>query len=569
MTQDKGKSGVDALAPTFMTDEPPDLAVKGTVCEPGKIYGGNLQVLGLLGQGGMGEIYLVRHTGDGGQYAMKVLRPLVAARADMVQRFREECRAMMTELVGHESFVRVFHVADDPQIGPFMLMEVLRGKTLAQLLGALGKLSLAHALPIGVEIAQAAQALHERGIIHRDLKPDNVFLTVSEDARRGHGLKLLDLGAAKFQKSSAPATAMHKAIGTGKYMSPEHIKTKPLGPTSDVYSLSHIVYEMIAGKHAFGAHHPNPSHFDYQMWHLNAQPDSLVARAPGTPPSLWAVLERGMRKAPEERWPSMRDFAAALRDVERQVAMTKEAATEEAQRISEVLSSRAPNVGSAVAQTGQLVGVLGPIAGAVVALSAKTHGIGSDPSNEVAVPDPSIAPRHGRIVVHPTGITEIYDDIGGLSINDKPTRFAVLRHGDRVRIGAGVFEYRSARGSVAVGAGGTVKMDHAAEGRAQSSPSLPAHPRPAAGVPASPAAPHETGPALPTRPVIPPGQLAAPAYPPPPFGPPASPSPRRSARVVAIIFVAVLLVGVAVAALLAARAGLLSHESSDLEGVSG
>jgi eukaryotic-like serine/threonine-protein kinase len=276
------------------------------------LYGGQYLVKAVLGVGGMAEVYLVEHQTLRAQFALKVLRQELRERADIVQRFRSEARALWE--LSHSSFARVHHAGDDPQIGPFMVMEVLRGKTLAQTLKKNRYIEVSDAIGIGVEIAEACEAMHRLGIIHRDLKPENIFLTLLEP-QMTRGLKLLDLGAAKIAKYGDPATAADKQIGTGKYMSPEHIRGEALGPASDVYSLGHILFEMVSGTPVFGATHPNPSHLEYQVWHLQAQPERLSTRMKGAPKDLDDVLWQAMQKHANHRFQSMAAFAGALQAV--------------------------------------------------------------------------------------------------------------------------------------------------------------------------------------------------------------------------------------------------------------
>ncbi|NUP09221.1 MAG: protein kinase [Polyangiaceae bacterium] len=498
MTNDTSRATADALAATHLATEHGE---KGVVCEAGRVYAGQYLVRGLLGYGGMGEVYLVEHQILKADFALKVLRPSYRIRPDIVQRFRAESRALWE--LSHPNFVQVHHAGDDPEIGPYIAMEVLRGKTLAQLIETKGKLSIEDALPIAIDIADAAQAMHEAGIIHRDLKPDNIFVTTRDNKDKRRCIKLLDLGAAKIAKYGGPATAENRTIGTGKYMSPEHIRCKPLGPTSDIYALGHIVYEMVAGKHAFGAHHPNPTHFDYQLWHLNAKPDPLDERMPGSPNDLSEALTQAMAKDPAHRFQTMSAFASALREVLRRHSVGKaKGGTEQmkldagdARTIEDILSSESPDgqwsfvdpnapkkktgtetavvgttkdpvskglvLGAAAAAAagntrasapniddagGKVVAFLvatsGADSGRRLDMQARTYVIGTDASCNAPLADPSVAAKHARIVVNPTAIIELHDDASGRTfVNDRAVPYAVLKHGDRLRFGAVSFDF--------------------------------------------------------------------------------------------------------------------------------
>ena len=303
-----GAPAMDRMSPSSAISTTPAVA---RVCEVGRLYAGQYLVKAVLGVGGMAEVYLVEQQTLRADFALKVLRRELQQRPDMVQRFRSESRALWE--LSHPSFVRVHHAGDDPALGPFMIMEVLRGKTLAQTLRKNRYIEVGHALSIAIEIADACEAMHRLGIIHRDLKPENIFLTLEPEKR--HGLKLLDLGAAKIAKYGAPATAEDRQIGTGKYMSPEQIRGQELGPASDVYALGLIIFEMVSGTPVFGVNHPNPTHLDYQVWHVNAQPERLSARFADAPPGLDEVLWQGMQKNPAHRFQTMAAFASALREI--------------------------------------------------------------------------------------------------------------------------------------------------------------------------------------------------------------------------------------------------------------
>lgn len=127
-------------------------------------------------------MYLVEHQILKAELALKVLRPSYRMRTDIVQRFRDESRALWE--LSHPSFVEVHHAGEDPEIGPYMSMEVLRGKTLAHLLAIKGRLTIEEALPIVIEAAEAAQVMRDLGILHRDLKPDNIFITTRDTPSR-------------------------------------------------------------------------------------------------------------------------------------------------------------------------------------------------------------------------------------------------------------------------------------------------------------------------------------------------------------------------------------------------
>lgn len=624
MSNSSRHSGPGGALPHAGGGEPPPW--KGTVCQKGKVYAGQYRVEELLGEGGMGEVYLVQHLTLHAKFALKVLRPTYRIRDDIVARFRAESRALWE--LNHPNFVKVHHAGDDPEIGPYIVMEVLWGGTLAELYQHLGQLAIHQALPILIEAADTADAMHALGIIHRDLKPENIFVVRHEDKSRT--IKLLDLGAAKITKYGQPATAENRTIGTGKYMSPEHIKCLPLSAASDIYSLGHIGYEILAGRHAFGAHHPTkPTHFDYQMWHLNADIEPLSDVLPGCPQDLWAVLAQAMAKKPEERFQSMAAFANAMREVLRRYLVARaKGGTEQmsmprpddADTIEQVLSSFAPTRPSSsthpsgerervvptptvlsateeartarkpVAEktleatppsggrgtqrmadaparpelVAELVMIEGPTPGQPYPLPRGTFVVGREPVVDVYVNDASLSSRHGRVVVHPTGVIEVFDEqsLNGTRVNEVPTAYAVVKHGDRVRFGRVLFELRYLDPQrLSFPNQHTVRIE-------------PPSARPFSQAPPAQALPVQGSDwaAAPVAPIAPPAtQRTSPAYlhPTPPMGqspvlapptlraPPASRPPAKSSGGVVVLLVVVVLGALAGGAMLARSAGYL------------
>ncbi len=432
----------------------------------------------------MGEVYLVEHRTLHAEFALKVLRPRFQAREDIVMRFRAESRALWE--LQHPNVVKVHHAGEDPEIGPFMAMEVLRGKNLAQVMYAVRALTIEQAVSMAIEVAETVEAMHQVGIIHRDLKPENIFITTKP--REPRGVKLLDLGAAKIAKYNQPTTEHHKTIGTGKYMSPEHIRGTGLTNQSDIYALGHIVYELLAGRHAFGAHHPgNPNHWDYQVWHLNAQAEPLTEILPGFPMAMWLLIERAIRKEPSERFGSMQAFAEAMRrELRRHLG---EGGTDSVQRpappssisrvtleealdiptppgnwsstlIAEALSSRSgalENAGaSARRRTERVAGgqdeapplavanleiVEGKHAGKVFPLAVRSFVIGRDDECDIPLEEGSLSGKHARIEIQSAAIWLVHDlgSTNGVEVNGQGVRSTVLSPGQRFRLGRNIF----------------------------------------------------------------------------------------------------------------------------------
>ena len=257
-------------------------------CAAGTVIGGEYEVGQLIARGGVGEVYRVTHRTLQAELALKVLLPEHRDRDDVRLRFRTEGRALWE--ISHPNFVKVHHAGEDAVVGPFLVMELLRGRSLAALL-ARATIPFEQAIALTIQLAEACQAMHELEMIHRDLKPANVFLVAA-----GGGeirAKLLDLGAAKIAKYGTPPTAEHMTVGTGRYMSPEHIACLPLSPASDVYSLAQIAFEMLTRSHPFDPAVAAPTSFDFQQWHLQRPPRRLSELCDEVPEEVSFPLKSG------------------------------------------------------------------------------------------------------------------------------------------------------------------------------------------------------------------------------------------------------------------------------------
>lgn len=205
---------------------------------------GDYEVVREIGRGGFGRVYEVVHGALGKRAAAKVLNAERAARPEVIQRFLQEARAGAK--LEHPGIVEVFAYGRLDDGRPYFVMELLDGRSLAELLDERGRLELAEAVPILRDVAAALDAAHAHGIAHRDLKPANVFL---EDTGR---TRLLDFGVAKLLNGSgADATDDSAIIGTPHYMSPEQSRGRPIDTRADLYALGVLCFRMLTGKHPF------------------------------------------------------------------------------------------------------------------------------------------------------------------------------------------------------------------------------------------------------------------------------------------------------------------------------
>jgi eukaryotic-like serine/threonine-protein kinase len=284
---------------------------------------GPYEVLGLLGAGGMGEVYRGRDPRLGRQVAIKVLPPGLSADPDRLHRFEQEARSAAA--LNHPNIVAVYDIGQYNG-SPYIVSELLEGETLRARLeggspaarqadgssGPQRPLPVRRAVDYAVQIAQGLAAAHDKGIIHRDLKPENIFL-VSD----GHA-KILDFGLAKLVQPSLEAVGNSTTIardtqpgvvlGTVGYMSPEQVRGQLADHRSDIFAFGAILYEMLTGQRAFrGA-----SSADTMTAILTEDPPALPGAGQHIPPGVGRVVDRCLDKNPHARFQSAHDLAFAL-----------------------------------------------------------------------------------------------------------------------------------------------------------------------------------------------------------------------------------------------------------------
>jgi serine/threonine-protein kinase len=277
----------------------------------GKVVG-TWKLVARLGEGGMGEVYLAEHQSIGRKAAVKVLHPAYAAQPAVVERFFNEARA--ANRVKHPSIIEVWDYGQSPDVGVYFVMEFLEGESLQTRLKRRLKLPPAEMASVLSRVASAVGAAHKAGIIHRDLKPDNVFILPDSDHPTGERVKVLDFGIAKLGGDGAlggSQTRTGSVMGTPIYMSPEQCHgAKGVDARTDVYSLGVMAYEALCGRPPFIAQ----GFGEMLAKHLSQAPTPLREVEPSVPAKMDQVVLRALAKDPDERWPSMEAFGAALID---------------------------------------------------------------------------------------------------------------------------------------------------------------------------------------------------------------------------------------------------------------
>jgi len=253
----------------------------------------------LLGDGGMGQVWLGVDNELGRAVALKVPLQRLGNDPKFVDRFRREARAMAR--IKHDNVIDIYDVCDSDH-GPFIVMEYVPGGSLAGLLSRRPQLKPATTMRIVTQAARALEAAHRQAIIHRDVKPANLLLRHAEDRGRISVL-LTDFGIAHTPTSDA-LTDPGQNMGTVSYMAPELFDGGAASVRSDVYSLGIVAYECLAGRPPFRA----DSAVAVATMHLTKTPDPLPEHIPLP---VRRVVERAIAKRPEQRFASAREMAEA------------------------------------------------------------------------------------------------------------------------------------------------------------------------------------------------------------------------------------------------------------------
>jgi eukaryotic-like serine/threonine-protein kinase len=269
----------------------------------GTLLDGRYRLQGLLGSGGMGQVYEGEDMRLGRRVAVKVMHD--DDDDSLAERLFREARAAAR--ADHPAVVTTYGYGTDADLSvSYVVMERLRGQTLAQRLQEAGPLPVASVVRLGVELADVLAGVHAAGVIHRDLKPSNVFLA-TRGLRRDE-LKLLDFGVAK-QLDLHSLTITGQVYGTPTYMAPEQLAdSKRVDARSDLYSAGVVLFEALAGRPPFRA-----SNAAVRIAEILAgeTPDLRTLR-PETPLRLREVVERCMQRAARDRYPDARALCDAL-----------------------------------------------------------------------------------------------------------------------------------------------------------------------------------------------------------------------------------------------------------------
>ncbi len=275
------------------------------------------QIVKLLGEGGMGEVYLATDMILGRRIALKVLPAFVSKDPDRLRRFTQEARA--ASRLSHPNVCVVHEIGDTDDGRPFIAMEYVEGLTLRQRMKT-QDLKLGDVLDIAIQVAEALIAAHEAGIVHRDIKPENIMI-------RPEGyVKILDFGLAKLTErhkgvtqTTMPTLLFHSTpgvvIGTAAYMSPEQARGIAVDERTDIWGLGVVLYEMASGRAPFSGETPT----DVVVAIVERDQPPISRHVEGTPPELERIVKKALRKDRNERYQIVKELAIDLRSLRREL----------------------------------------------------------------------------------------------------------------------------------------------------------------------------------------------------------------------------------------------------------
>ncbi|MCA9581445.1 MAG: serine/threonine protein kinase [Myxococcales bacterium] len=267
----------------------------------GKVLADRYRIGRRIGSGAKGNVYEAEHQLLGRPVAVKVLHQRYADNDDLIRRFLHEARAVGA--LGHANIVQSFDVARSDDGSPFLVMELLRGQSLAERLAKESVIPVDEAVGIAVQVLAALEWAHQQGVVHRDIKPGNVFLTEQFVA------KVLDFGTSKLADGPSVDRDAGNLTGSPQYMAPEQIADADgVDGRADVYSTGAMLYKMLSGRTPFeNVELP-------RLLNLIAKgdPPALEELVPSLDAGLCSVVRRAMEKDPDNRYATAAEFSSDL-----------------------------------------------------------------------------------------------------------------------------------------------------------------------------------------------------------------------------------------------------------------
>ncbi|MDD7385137.1 MAG: Stk1 family PASTA domain-containing Ser/Thr kinase [Actinomycetaceae bacterium] len=274
-----------------------------------RVLAGRYEVGDLVGRGGMAEVHLGYDNRLSRTVAIKILRTDLAADATFLARFRRE--AQSAAALNHPAIVAVYDTGEEqvenpgrkPLTLPYIVMEYIKGRTVAALLSDGDPVPISEAIQITVGVLSALEYSHHEGIIHRDIKPGNIMLTPEGK------VKVMDFGIARaIADSAATMTAANSVVGTAQYLSPEQARGEVVDARSDLYSAGCVLYELLTGRPPF----VGDSAVAVAYQHVSEAPKPASQIAPDIPESIDRVVMKSLAKRREDRYQSAAEFRSDL-----------------------------------------------------------------------------------------------------------------------------------------------------------------------------------------------------------------------------------------------------------------
>lgn len=264
----------------------------------GRVLGGRYELIEKIGNGGMATVYKARCHVLKRDVAVKILRDEFTTDEEFIKRFNIEAQAIAC--FTHPNIVSVYDVGHEGNLY-YIVMELVKGKTLKEIIIEDGKLGWKWSVKIAIQIASALEAAHKQNIVHRDIKPHNIIITEDGIA------KVTDFGIAKAVSNST-MTAFGTTIGSVHYFSPEHARGSMTDAKSDLYSLGVVLYEMVTGRVPFDADTP----VSVALKHMQEEPVPPITINPDLPESVNNIILKAMQKDANARYQTATEMISDL-----------------------------------------------------------------------------------------------------------------------------------------------------------------------------------------------------------------------------------------------------------------